>query len=110
MTMVSDPMSQAPSDMFALNPGIDADALREAFARSGRVQIAPFVAGDRAARLREHLLGRTDWRIALNLDGGQNREFGRGDWEAMSDAQREAMKRLGAPTGLKGFRFFFEQI
>jgi Rps23 Pro-64 3,4-dihydroxylase Tpa1-like proline 4-hydroxylase len=28
----------------------------------------------------------------------------------MSDAQREAMKRLGAPTGLKGFRFFFEQI
>lgn len=104
-----DQPSQAP-DVFTLDPGIDADALRAAFAASGRVQIAPFVAGDAAARLRDHLHGRSDWQIALNLDGKQNREIDRHDWEAMNNAQREALKKLGAPTDLKGFRFFFEQI
>ena len=38
--MVSDRVSRAPPDLFMLDPGIDADALREAFALSGRVQIA----------------------------------------------------------------------
>jgi hypothetical protein len=103
-------MSLDQTASFSLHPGIDVDALRETYAAFGRLQISPFIEEEGARALRAHLLARSDWEVALNVDGKQNRVFSPESWSAMSGAHREALKSLAAPTSLKSFRFHFEQI
>lgn len=95
---------------FALDPGIDRERLRSAFAERRRATIAPFLAGGSAEALRAHLQERTDWRLAIQAGGAKFVEIEAKDHEAMSPAQREALGRAAAPSEPAGFRYLFDQI
>ncbi len=93
---------------FALHPGIDPAALREAYARDRRVQLAPFLADDGAARLRDHLREREDWELALRAG---DREF---TFDAAAKAELgadklAALRSLAAPRG-HDFTYAYERI
>jgi hypothetical protein len=98
------------SPPFALDPGIDADALRAAYEERGHVQISPFLAGAGAERLLEHLRARQDWVVAAQPGGSRIVEFDRAAFEALPPVQREAIHKLAAPREMSGFRYFFERI
>ena len=95
---------------FALDHGIDRRGLKRAYSERGRVTIEPFLAGEGAEELREHLLGRRDWRLAIQPGGSRFVEVEEKDFEAMSPAQREALSRAAAPSEPSGFHYLFDQI
>ncbi len=94
---------------FGLHPSIKADRVREAFARDRRVEIAPFLTEAAAAALRDHLLGRDDWRLVLNA-GEKVYEIDRPGQAALTPAQREELERRVAASARDGFQYRFESI
>ena len=55
------------STHFSVNPALDVEGLKSAFARDGRVQIREFLAPGQAEALRQSLLARDDWSLILNV-------------------------------------------
>lgn len=94
---------------FALHPEIDPAALREAYARDRRVQIAPFLADDGAKRLRDHLRGRTDWTLALRAGGGEF-EFNCAAQAELGSDRLAALRSLAAPSAGEGLSYAYERI
>lgn len=103
-------MEAAALISFDLDPGIDREALRRAYAERRRVTIDPFLAGEAAEALRAHLLERSGWRLAVQAGGSRFVEIEAKALEAMSPAQREALERAAAPSEPSGFRYLFDQI
>lgn len=103
-------LRQAVTRPFSLDPGIDAETLREEFAARGRVQISPFLAGGDAERLRAHLEAREDWSVALTADGRKLLVFAGDSWLKMNPAHREGLKKMVEPRGETSFRYMFRQI
>ena len=93
---------------FALHPGIDPAALREAYARDRRVQLAPFLADDGAARLRDHLRDRPDWELALRA-GDREFTFDPAAKAELGADKLAALRSLAAP-GEHGFTYAYERI
>jgi SM-20-related protein len=94
---------------FSLDPHLDVERLRQAYARDRRVRIAPFLAGDGAARLQAHLAEREDWRLVLNA-GEKVYEMDRAGQAALSDAQRAELDRKVTAAAARHFQFRFESI
>ena len=100
-------MPDLPS--FRLHAGLDAASIRASFARSGRLQIRPFLEERCAAALREHLRARTDWRLVLNA-GERVFEIDRAGQAALSAVQREELERQVAAAARSGFQYRFESV
>ncbi len=95
---------------FVLHPSIDEAALQRAYEETGCVQIAPFLGGDGAERLLEHLLARPDWVLAAQAGSTRIVEFDRGTFEALPEKQRAAIAAMAAPIEPEVFRYLFERI
>jgi SM-20-related protein len=95
--------------MFRLNPALDAAALARAYAQSGRVRIANFLAADGADRLREHLVGREDWHQIVN-SGDKIFELDRGTRASMSEAQRKRFDEVVLAAARLDFQHRYEAI
>lgn len=108
--MIDRRVPHSPQQGFSLHPTIDREALRHEFAQTGRVQIAPFIGADGADLLRENLLNREDWWLAVKTSAKKQVWFDRSGWKAMSAAHREAVRTLAAPNDRTGFRYMFEEI
>lgn len=104
-------MTALPQSGFSLDPRIDVPTLRVAFARFGRVQIAPFLApGESAELLLQHVTERRDWQVALMTAAGKATWIDRSSWESLKPYEREGLLKLAAPTDPKTFRYVFEEI
>ena len=83
---------------FALHPGIQTDELREAFERTGWVQIDPFIDDAGAEALRDELLRRDDWRLSFRVGDKPQVQLGRHALDALSANEREGIRKLAAPA------------
>jgi hypothetical protein len=81
---------------FALHPGIQTDELREAFERTGWVQIDPFIDDAGAEALRDELLRRDDWRLSFRVGDKPQVQLGRHALDALSANEREGIRKLAA--------------
>src|SRR5687768_6482729 len=89
---------------FAINPDLDAEALRDRFLASGRVHIAHFLEPDGAARLAEHLRTRADWLLVINQED-KLFELGREAQAALSDEQRAQLETAVFRSARHGFQY-----
>lgn len=95
---------------FNLKPGIDTAALRAEFRRGGVVQIEPFIGSEEASALAAHLQERDDWHVTLSPAGQKAVRLTPATWQAMSAAQREALRQTAAPTREEGFHYIYRHI
>ena len=102
--------TKATAPGFTLNTQIDVDAHRREFVERGVTQIGPLVSDLSATTLRNHLLGREDWKLAVLAGRDKPMQFDRSAWDAMTEAQRAAIRTMAAPSELDEFRYVFEQI
>lgn len=94
---------------FSLNPRIDWDAARQAFARDGRVRIDPFLVDEDARRLRASLVASEEWRLVLNA-GDKVYEIDRPGQRALNAAAHAELDRLVATAARSGFQYRYESI
>ena len=94
---------------FAINPDLDAEALRRSFAAAGRVHIAHFLEPSGAARLAEHLRARSDWLLVINqLD--KVFELGRDAQAALSEAKQAQLDAAVFQAARHGFQYRYETL
>jgi SM-20-related protein len=105
--MVLKAVDQASDPSFALDPGIDGQALRRVYAADGRVQIRPFLTPGQTERLRDHLAARGDWRLVLRAGAAPVTEL---DPAAMTPGHRQAVEKLAAPGPGKALHYLYERI
>ncbi|MDK2766307.1 MAG: 2OG-Fe(II) oxygenase [Sphingomonas sp.] len=94
---------------FTLAPSIDAEALAERFARTGRVQIAPFLDEADATALAAHLLARDDWRQVMNA-GEKVYESVPAVLATLTDAQRARLEEVMNAAARDGFQYRYQSI
>lgn len=94
---------------FNLAPSIDVEALAECFARTGRVQIAPFLDDADATALAAHLLGRDDWRQVMNA-GDKVYESVPAVLATLTDAQRTRLEEAMNAAARDGFQYRYQSI
>lgn len=94
---------------FHLAPSIDVEALAERFARTGRVQIAPFLDEADATALAAHLLARDDWRQVMNA-GEKVYESVPAVLATLTDAQRARLEEVMNAAARDGFQYRYQSI
>ncbi|MEG3182286.1 2OG-Fe(II) oxygenase [Sphingomonas sp. LT1P40] len=94
---------------FALHPSIDPARLATAFARDGRVQIAPFLTDAHAERLAAHLAARADWRRVLN-SSDKVFEFAAAELAALTPDQRTRLDDAVHSAARAGFQYRYDSI
>lgn len=94
---------------FRLSDDIDWDALKQGFARRGRVEIEGLLAGGQAEALRDHLRARTDWTLVMNA-GDKVYELTREAHGALEPGQRADLDRLIVAAARDGFQYRYETI
>ncbi|WP_129794476.1 2OG-Fe(II) oxygenase family protein [Sphingosinicella sp. CPCC 101087] len=94
---------------FALNPALDAMALRDRFAARGRVHIPDFLAADGAARLLAHLRERPDWILVINQDD-KLFELDRSAQAALTEAQKAQLDAAVHRSARRGFQYRYETV
>lgn len=100
-------MESTAPHRFALDPGLDPAALHAAYARDGRVQIAPFLREADARLLKAHLEAHEGWRTVLN-SGAKVFEF---DAAApMSAEQRARLDAAVHEAARDGFQYRYDAI
>jgi Rps23 Pro-64 3,4-dihydroxylase Tpa1-like proline 4-hydroxylase len=92
-----------------LHPHLDPEPFRAQFSRDGRVQIAPFLTDQAAQALREHLIGRDDWREVVN-SGERPFEIDRAGQKAMTPSERAKLEQLVNAAARDGFQYRYETI
>lgn len=97
------------NDDFSIGPGLDVATLRDAFRRTGRVEICDFLTAADAARLRAHLMARDDWRLVLNA-GDAVYEIPRDAVRRLSAAQRQELDDRVIAAARQGFHYRYESI
>jgi Rps23 Pro-64 3,4-dihydroxylase Tpa1-like proline 4-hydroxylase len=102
-------MLQSSHSQFELAPSINVQELRHRFAVTGRVQIRPFLTGDAALHLRDYLLVRKGWELAL-MTGPRLLYFAEKQLDSMPANQRQGLLKLAAPAAEKGQRHAFQRI
>lgn len=90
-----------------INPDLDIPALRDAFRRTGRVQVRDVLSTDTARRIEHVLLNEIVWDLAMLVDG-QDRLISREAWAALPDAERRQMIQQANTTGRTGFQYVSE--
>lgn len=94
---------------FRLSDDIDWEALKQRFARRGRVEIEDLLASGQAGTLRDHLQARTDWTLVMNA-GDKVYELTRDAHAALEADQRADLDRLIVAAGRDGFQYRYEAI
>lgn len=94
---------------FSLAPSIDVETLAERFARTGRVQIAPFLDEADATALAAHLLARDDWRQVMNA-GEKVYESVPAVLATLTDAQRARLEEVMNAAARDGFQYRYQSI
>ncbi len=94
---------------FTLAPSIDVAALAARFARTGRVQIAPFLDEADATALAAHLLARDDWRKVMNA-GEKTYESVPAVLATLTDAQRARLEEAMNAAARDGFQYRYQSI
>lgn len=94
---------------YRLSDDIDWDALRQQFARRGRVEIGDLLADGQAEALRAHLLARQDWKLVMNA-GDKVYELTREAHAMLGQGQRRDLDRLIVEAGRNGFQYRYESI
>lgn len=94
---------------FALNPGLDADALAARFARDGRVQVRDFLQPACAEALHALLRAREDWLQVLNA-ADKLFELSRDTRRQMADATRAELDNAVYAQARAGFQYRYESI
>ncbi|HEY0624322.1 2OG-Fe(II) oxygenase [Sphingomonas sp.] len=94
---------------FSLHPSIDPERLAACYAKDRRVQIAPFLIEEDAARLAAHLSGRADWRHVLN-SGDRVLEFAASELDALTAEQRDRLDGAVHAAARDGFQYRFDSI
>lgn len=92
-----------------LAPSIDVEALADRFARTGRVQIAPFLDEADATALAAHLLARDDWRQVMNA-GEKVYESVPAVLATLTDAQRARLEEVMNAVARDGFQYRYQSI
>lgn len=95
--------------ILALHPGLDAAALRQAYAATGRVRIQPFLDDAAAAALHAMLRSREDWLQVVN-SGGKVFELSRATRAAMPGPQAAALDQAVVAGAREGFQHRYESI
>jgi len=95
--------------MFALNEGLDLDALRAAFARDGRLQIVDFLRHDAAMALLRAMVESKAWRLAVSA-GQQLNDYDLAELEAWPAERLAALERQVVEGGRAGFQFRYDTI
>lgn len=94
---------------FALNPGIDVDALAHAFARDGRVTIDHFLADGQAEALEQYLRGREDWLQVFN-SGDKLIELDRKTRASLTPQQLEQLDAAIHQEARTKFQYRYETL
>jgi len=109
------PAEQAPDspgptgDAFALNPFLDAEALRDEYAREGRIHIADFLAAESARALHACLKSHEGWRLVINQDE-KVFELDRVAQAELSPERRQQLDLAVYKGARAGFQYRFETI
>jgi hypothetical protein len=106
---ISTTMRKAPQ-AFSIDPNIRVADLRKSFETDGWVQIRPFLSNAGAEALRDHAIARDDWLLSLRVGKTPQVQLDREAWDALSEEQREGIRKLVAPSEKKGFRYMFDEI
>jgi Rps23 Pro-64 3,4-dihydroxylase Tpa1-like proline 4-hydroxylase len=99
----------APTSPFALNPDLDAEALRRQFAATGRVHIPHFLEPGGAAQLADHLRMRSDWLLVINQQD-KIFELGRDAQKALTDTQQAQLDSAIFQAARHGFQYRYETL
>lgn len=94
---------------YQLSDAIDWEALKQQFARDGRVEIGDLLTDGQAESLRQHLLARQDWTLVMNA-GDKVYELARDAYGALDPDQRNSLDRLIIDAGRDGFQYRYEAI
>lgn len=97
-------MDSAP---FAINPAVDVDRAADSFARTGRIHVAEFLAGDGAERLFAYLKDRADWRLLVN-QGDKLFELDRVQQAALTPEARRQLDEAVYAAARRGFQYRYE--
>lgn len=101
--------ARKPAPALALHPDIDVSALRDRFARDGRVRVQPFLDTDMATALHAHLRGRSDWKQVVN-SGDKVFELDRPTRAAMTAEQVAALDEAVRQGARTGFQYRYESL
>ncbi len=94
---------------FRLAATIDAAALAERYARTGRVQIAPFLEEADATALAAHLVARDDWRQVMN-SGERVFESVPAVLATLTEAQRARLDEAMNAAARTGFQYRYQSV
>ncbi|HWT11475.1 MAG TPA: 2OG-Fe(II) oxygenase family protein [Allosphingosinicella sp.] len=94
---------------FVLKAGLDPEALAEAFARDGRLQIVDFLRHDGALALFRELVASKEWRLAVNR-GEAVEDHGEAELAAWPAERRAAFDRAVEEAGRHAFQFRYDTI
>lgn len=95
--------------VFALDESLDATALAQTFARTGRVRIAPFLINDQAESLRDELKTRGDWTQVVSGVNGPV-ELSRATRANVSAERLAALDEAVRAEARYGFRYRYETV
>lgn len=93
---------------FSLNPDLDRNALKECYARTGRVRIYGLLASG-AVELHDHLRERDDWVQVIDAPGAPI-ELTRKDRRAMGPKRYARIDRDAYTRGRDGFQYRYEAL
>lgn len=102
-------MTAQPPAPPALNPGLDLDALADAFARDGRLHIPGVLTDDSARALHRMLTRETNW-IRATIEAGRPTDVPVRDLEAKSPAERSAFIADRYAEAAHGFHYMFDRV
>lgn len=94
---------------FTLAKRADLEALRAAFASTGRVEVRDLLVPGQAEALRTHLQARDDWVTVLNA-GDKVYEIPRAGLVAMSAEQRDGLDARVRSAARDGFQYRYDAI
>lgn len=97
-----------PAD-FALHPALDPDTARAAFARDGRVHVAPFLIDTDAGTLADELQASAAWRLIVNA-GERVYEIDRPGQRQLTAEARARLDQLVDDAARDGFQHRYEAI
>jgi|ADGO01.1.fsa_nt_gi Predicted proline hydroxylase len=92
-----------------LAPNLDVDRIAQAFARCGRVHIAPALRRECAERAYRSLVEEVPWQLHLN-DGEKSFDIGQDQLRIMPEATRVLLHERVQANAQQGFQYLFDNF
>jgi SM-20-related protein len=94
------------AETISLNPGLDREALRAAFAKTRRLHIPGVLTPGAAKRVHQCLAGEVDWHLVFN-EGEKVHTLYPEQVKALTDAQKAQIRQIVVSQARKGFQFLY---